>query len=268
MNSEECRTPHTILYMRQYRKAGLVAWLALVGVASLWAETPENIAANIVYARGGMARIQNIQTERMIGTILVGDQQGSFLREVKRPGKIRMEITLGGKTTVETYDGAVGWKLDGIAGNGQARHLAADEKSRLAEEVDVDGPFADFATKGTRIEVLDKEMLGPSLVWKLKVTPKSGKAEFYYVESTGYYILLRENTHISKDGTTTSDTLYKDFRRVEGILFPFSVVSSSNKGGPAMTLQFQSVEVNRPISDSDFGLLESSGTPHLPAAGQ
>lgn len=264
--------------MRQYGKAGPVVWLALAGVASLQAETPENIAANIVYARGGMARIQNIQTERMIGTILVGDQQGSFVREVKRPGKVRMEVTLAGKTTVETYDGAVGWKLDGIAGNGTARHLSTDEKSRLAEEADVDGPFADFATKGTSIEALDKEWLGPSLVWKLKVALKSGETEFYYVESTGYYILLRENTRVSDNATTKSDTIYKDFRRVEGILFPFTVVSSTDKGDPATILQFQTIEVNRPISDSDFGLPESSGTPtpmhfkqdtpYLPAAGK
>jgi hypothetical protein len=226
--------------------------LAAIGM-QLRGETPEDIAAGIVHARGGYARIHDLQTERMTGTVWIGDQQGSFVREVKRPEKIRTEITLGGKAMVETYDGTTGWKLDHIAGQGQARELSPEENKRLADEADLDGPFVDFASKGVMIEVLGKEMLGPSLVWKLKVTLRSGETEFYYVESTGYYILLRESPRASKDGIVTSDTLYKDFRRVEGVLFPFRVLSSFNAGVPGMTLELEGVQVNGTIDDADFG---------------
>ena len=241
--------------MRRYiRTAAPVITLALAAIGlEIRAQTPDDIAAGIVHARGGAGRIQGIQTERMTGTVWIGDQQGSFIREVKRPGKLRMEITLGGKTTIETYDGATGWKVDGIAGNGQPQELSSAEKKILAEEADLDGPFVDFAGKGVRIEVLDKEMLGPSLVWKLKVTLKSGETEVYYVESTGCYILLRESTRPGAQGPTTYDTLYKDFRRVEGVLFPYTVVSSVNGGDPIMALRFGGIQLNGTIDDADFG---------------
>lgn len=226
--------------------------LAAIGL-ELRAQTAEDIAACIVHARGGLGRIQNIQTERMTGTVWIGDQQGSFVREMKRPAKIRMEVTLGGKTAIETYDGKTGWKVDGIAGAGEVRELSPAENRTLAEEADLDGPFVDFAAKGTKIEVLDKEMLGPSLVWKLKLTLKSGKAEAYYVESTGCYILLRESTRGAAQQPATYDTLYKEFRRMEGILFPFTVVSSVNAGDPTMTLRFEDVQLNGTIDDADFG---------------
>lgn len=245
--------------MRQWAKAAVCAGLA--GVTGLKAETGQEIAAGIVYARGGLARIQNIQTQRMTGTVSVGGEQGSFVREIKRPGKLRMEITLDGKTTIETYDGSAGWKLDGMAGSGPARALTSDEKKRLAAEADLDGPFIDFQAKGITIDVLDKEMLGPSLVWKLKVTFKSGETELYYVESTGYYILRRTSVRSGSEEAVTSDTLYKNFRRTEGVLAPFSVISFVNGGDSAMLLRIQSIELNIPLSDTEFARPAAGGLP-------
>ena len=222
-------------------------------VTGLRAETAQEIADGIVYARGGIARIQNIQTERMTGTVFVGDRQGSFVREVMRPDKVRMEITLDGKTTVTTYNGGAGWKLDGISGDGQARELSAADGKNMAEEADIDGPFADIAKQGTQIELLDKEMLGPSLVWKLKVTLKGRETGTYYVESTGHYILLRENTRSDGGKTITFDSIYKNFQRVEGVLFPFTVISSSQDSRRTMTLRFESIQINSTIDQADFG---------------
>jgi hypothetical protein len=253
-SGEESQIFNTSTYMNRGLTGATIVSLALAAVGmQLQAQTPDDIAASILHARGGLARIHNLQTERMRGIVWAGDQQGSFVREVKRPAKMRMEITLDGKTAVQTYDGSSGWKLDGIAGNGQVRELSAEEKKRLAEEADLDGPFVDFLSKGVKIEVLDKEMLGPSLVWKLKVTLKSGETEVYYVESTGYYILLRQSTSGGKQGATTYNTLYKDFRRVEGVLFPFTVVSSLSGDDPAMMLQFEEIQLNGTIDDADFG---------------
>lgn len=245
--------------MRQTLRAAASIGIAAVMITSLRAETAQEIAAGIVYARGGLARIQNIQTERMSGTVSVGDQQGFFVREIKRPGKARMEITLNGNTTVETYDGAVGWRLDGS--NKQARELTGNEKKQFAEEADLDGPFVDAEAKGTQMEAMAKEMLGESQVWKLKVALKSGATEFYYVESTGYYILRLTSIQNGKEEDVLSDTLYRSFRRVEGVLFPFSITSFLRGEEPATTLSVQSIELNVAINDADFERPESRGTP-------
>lgn len=232
--------------------AAVCMGMAAAAISSLRAETAEDIAAGIVYARGGIARIGNIQTERMTGTILIGDRQGSFVREVMRPNKVRMEITMDGKALIKTYDGSAGWKLDSITGNSQALRLPDAEAKALADEADIDGPFLNFASKGTKIELLDKEMLGPSLVWKMHVTVKSGQTGLYYVESTGHYILLRESIHTEGGQQTTFNTIYKNFRKVEGVLFPFTVVSSTQDGNRMMALQFETIQLNDPINNKDF----------------
>ncbi len=213
-------------------------------------ETAQDLADGIIYARGGSARIQNIQTERMSGTLFVGDRQGTFVREIMRPNKIRMEVTIEGETTTMTFNGASGWKLNVTKGSDQPQPLNTVECKKMAEDADVDGPFLDFTVKNAQIELLDKEMLGPSLVWKLKVTRNNGDAECYYVESTGHYILMREKTSTQKGKSVTRDTVYKDFQHVEGVLFPFRIVSGDQDS--QTTLQFDKIQLNTPLDASEF----------------
>lgn len=241
------------LCMERCLKTASVLCLAMSGIAApLQMPTPQDLADGILYARGGISRIQNIQTERMTGRVYVGDRQGTFIREVMRPNKIRMEITLGGETTITGFNGVAGWKRQVSAGGSQNTKLPPAENRKIAEDADIDGPFMSFSSKGILIELLDKEMLGPSVVWKVKVMPKTGGADLYYVESTGHYILMRETTRIQDGKPFLFDSIYKDFRRVEGVLFPFTIVSLTQGGGETTTLRFDNIQLNSPLNASEF----------------
>ena len=219
----------------------------------LCAESVQEIADRIVFARGGAAIIKSIQTERMSGTILAGDQQGSFVMELKRPDKVRFDLSLGGVSSTKAYDGKTGWKLR----PGEAappERMSEAETKELIGRGDMDGPFLDFAAKGINIEILGKEMLGPSLVWKLKVIPKAGEPEYYYVESTGYMVLLRE-TAAKKDGQEyLSQQFFQDFQRVQNTRLPFLVITEDGSSDEPIKLKFHEVELNVPIDDSRFTL--------------
>lgn len=241
------------LCMERSLKAASLFCVALAGVAApLQTPTAQDMADAILYARGGTSRIQNIKTERMAGRVNIGDHQGTFVREVMRPNKIRMEVTLNGETTIMGYNGTTGWKRQISANGTQNTKLSPDENKKMAEDADIDGLFMSYADKGVTIEPLDKEMLGPSVVWKVKVTPKVGSPEFYYIESTGHYILMRENTRIEDSKPVIFESIYKNFRRVEGVLFPFTVVSLTQDGKEMTTLQFDTIQLNSPIDASAF----------------
>ena len=239
--------------MERSLKAASLFCLAVTGIAAPpQTPTAQDMADAILYARGGISRIQNIKTERMAGRVYAGDHQGTFVREVMRPNKIRMEVALNGETTLMGYNGTTGWKRQVSAGGTQNTKLSSEENKKMADDADIDGLFMSFAGKGVTIEPLDKEMLGPSVVWKVKVTPKTGAPEFYYVESTGHYILMRENTRIKDSKPLIFESIYKNFRRVEGVLFPFTVVSLAQDGREMTTLQFDTIQLNSPIDTADF----------------
>lgn len=226
----------------------------MIVAASLYAETAGEVADRIIFARGGRARMQAIKTEKMSGRVFQdGAEVGSFVMELKRPKKVRLEITVGETSVTETYDGETGWKI-GSPGQLTPQKTTESETKELLGEVDIDGPFLDYDKKGTQIEIVDKEMLGQSLVWKLKVTLKDGRAECYYIESTGYMVLVREDLPAKNDQQGGSRQFYRDFRRVENIPFPFTIVSEPGDSAVPVRLAFDKIELNIPEDDSRFVL--------------
>src|SRR2546421_7340081 len=130
-----------------FRKS-LTICLSLAFVVSLPAaggETPSEgklsaaaIVEKNVAARGGLQAWRGVQTMSMQGRLGAGgnrratvpvpipDQKSSrqalptrpaeevqlpFLMELKRPGKMRMELQFNGQTAIQVYDGTNGWKL-------------------------------------------------------------------------------------------------------------------------------------------------------------
>jgi hypothetical protein len=243
--------------MMYYCLRALFVCLAL-GAVCLEAESVQEIADGIVFARGGRAKLQSIQTERISGQVLAGDQQGSFVMEVKRPNKIRLEISIGGDTVTKTYDGKTEWKF-GSPGQKTPERITESQANQFIGETDIDGPFLDFSAKGTQIELLGKELLGSSLVWKLKVTPKAGTISYYYVESTGYLVLLREQVSEEKDGQQNlSQQFYQDFQRVQDVTFPFVVIAQTSISDEPTRLKCEKIELNIPESDDRFALTSAS----------
>jgi hypothetical protein len=87
----------------------LVAALLTLPAGSAHSFTVDEIVAKAVEARGGLARIEAIQSVRATGKVVFGG--GEFAIEAgfgllqKRPGMIRSETTLQGLTAVEAFDG-------------------------------------------------------------------------------------------------------------------------------------------------------------------
>src|SRR5271166_6728482 len=75
------------------------------------AQTADDVVSKYLAARGGIAKIRAVQSERVTGTISFGPgAEGPFKVERKRPLKMHMEITVAGKTVLRSFDGkSSGW---------------------------------------------------------------------------------------------------------------------------------------------------------------
>lgn len=196
----------------------------------------------------------------MSGRIVTQDEEaGSFAMELKRPNKVRLEINLGGTSVIKAYDGSSGWKISS-PGQTTPQKATESETKELIGEADIDGPFLDYDKKGTQIEIVDKELLGPSLVWKLKVMLKDGRTECYYIESTGYMVLMREELAGKNGQGFMSRQFYQDFRRVDKIPFAFTIISERADSGAPVRLEFDKIELNTPEDDSRFTLKPAAAT--------
>src|SRR5437762_6114437 len=80
--------------------------------------TVDELVAKNIEAKGGATTLQNLQSLRAAGKLLV--QQGQielgYLQTKKRPDEVRTEASLQSMTQIQAYDGKEGWRVSPFFG--------------------------------------------------------------------------------------------------------------------------------------------------------
>ena len=234
-----------------------VIWLAVLGLApiSLCAQTPDEIISKYIAARGGLAKIRGIRTERVSGTISFGPgAEGPFVVERARPLKMHMEITISGQTFIRTYDGkSAGWVYNPLGPNPGVQPMSEADLRSVYDEADFEGPFIDSKAKGNKIESAGKEEVEGKPAYKLKLTDKNSQVSYFYFDSSTYLILKWLGTRKVGDKDEPWESLFRDFRDVNGLKYPFLIESDAPGTDQTQKIVADKIEVNIPIDDARFG---------------
>lgn len=127
--------------------------MILAIAALLLAQSVDQVVARAIQARGGIERIKHEQTQRLTGKISLPAGSGPLLVEMKRPGMMREEVTLNGKSQIRTTNGEVGWGVGTLRQAEVPQQVDAQELHNLANSADFEGPLVDYKEKGNRIEL-------------------------------------------------------------------------------------------------------------------
>jgi len=229
----------------------LVALSALLVAARAGAETADDVVARYVAARGGMDKIKAIQSVEM--TIKANQQGIEFpgKMEMKRPGKMRLEMTIQGKTMVQAYDGKTAWTIMPFLGSPDPQVMSADDAKDVIEQSDMDGPLVDYKAKGNAVELIGKEDVEGSPAWKLKVTLKNGDVSYVYIDTeTG--LNVKETAKRKQQGSEVEiDSFLTNYKPIEGVLFPFAV-ENKIQGRSLGQFTIDTVRANVPLDDRLF----------------
>jgi outer membrane lipoprotein-sorting protein len=213
----------------------------------------DRIVAAVIAAQGGKEKLAAVKSRRESGRMTLGtDAGGPLVVELARPGKMRMELTVQGKTFVRTYDGAAGWQLNPFAA-GEAAALSGEELTNISHEADFDGPWIDAKARGIRIELAGKEKVEGQDAYRLQVTLKGGDVDFYYFDAATYRKVRWEGTRHQNGKAVIYETAFHDFRPVAGLVLPFRI-DSGVKGAPASAhIVLTSIELDPPLAEARFG---------------
>ena len=204
-----------------------------------------------VAARGGLQAWRAVQTMSLSGKLGAGGNQRAslqvpvsgkravsemaiasarpaeevqlpFVMEVKRPRKMRFELQFNGTTAVQVYDGANGWKLRPFLNRNVVEPYTADELKMSSMQADLDGPLVDYATKGTKIELVGMEKVEDRDTYKLKLTLKNGSAIHVWIDAQTFLEAKIEGQPRRLDGTDHPVEVYfRDYRPVDGLQIPY-----------------------------------------------
>jgi outer membrane lipoprotein-sorting protein len=231
-------------------------FLAIVSLPlSLFAQTADEILAKYLAARGGLAKIKALQSERISGIISFGPgEDGTFVVERERPMKLHTELTLNGQTLIRTFDGkSSGWIYNPFAGVPAVEPMSETDISNIDEEADFEGPFIDSKKKGNQIEYVGKADVEGKPAYKLKLTTKKGDVRYFFFDAASGLLLESVTTIKDGDKDVPVETYFRDYRDVNGLQYPF-VVESKN-AGPTQPHKIVSmnIEVNVRIDEARFG---------------
>ncbi len=204
-------------------RGGLQAWLAVQtisesGKLGAGGDQREAISTPAVLPPGGAGKLQPMPSSPR----LASEAQLPFLMEMERPRKVRFELQFAGKTAIQVYDGANGWKLRPYLNRLEIEPYTADELKLASLQSDLDGPLVDYAAKGTRVELDGMENVESRPTYKLKLTTKNGQVLHVWIDAESFLETKIEGAPRKLDGKMHPvEVYYRDYRKVDGLQIPF-----------------------------------------------
>ena len=183
----------------------------------------------------------------------VKQAQLPFVLEMKRSHKSRVEIQFAGKTAVQVYDGANGWKVRPYLNRNDVEPFTAEELKFESGRGELDGPLVDYAPKGTKVEFEAVEPVEGHDAYKLKLTTKNGDIQHVWIDKENFLDVKIDGEPRRMDGRTRNVWIYqRDFRTVQGLKIPFVLETAVDGFHETHKMVIEKVEVNPKLADDLF----------------
>lgn len=248
--------------MQQGIKRTAAALALVMGVAgAAHAQTADELVAKNLKARGGVDNLKAIQGVKVTGRVTLPGAGGGGGMEIpvtfltKRPNRFRQESEFNGQKVVFAFDGTKAWMINPMMQGPQP--IEGDRLDMLKQQADLDGPLLDYKAKGTTIESLGLDTVDGKKVYKLKVTPKTGRFITLYLDAeTG--LEMKTMMEVPKDAAgpgapaATLETIFSNYQAVGGLTMPHTIQQKAN--GQVMTITVDKIELSPGADDSVFAM--------------
>jgi outer membrane lipoprotein-sorting protein len=215
------------------------------------AELPkaETVLDQYVEAIGGKAANETIKNRTASGTVEIAaaNIKGTITVQAAAPNQIVAVMDLGavGKTT-EATDGKSAWMLSPLIGD---RLLEGEEKDAFVFSAgfhkDVHWKEAYQKVECTGIEDVDGKP-----AYKVVLTPKVGKPVTQFFDKASHLKVKEVATQKTFMGEITAETYYGDYKKVDGVLMPFSITQKAL--GQEVGMKFTEVKHNVALPADTF----------------
>lgn len=210
--------------------------------------TAENVLDSYIAAIGGKEKVAAITDLTINSSATIQGQSLSITVINKAPNKSLMLIKMGGTMELQKsiYDGT------NFAQYAQGNKAPNDEKGAMdAPLKGMEIPEYQYLELGATVALNGVEKVGEEYAYVVEVTLPSGtkSLEYFDVESG----LKVRSTQFVKgpQGEVAMSQDYKDYKEVDGILFPFTRILPLG-GGMTLDAKVDSIKLNSGVPDTTF----------------
>lgn len=220
----------------------LLYLLPIHGFAQEDAFTLESVLQRFTKAYGGFRDADTLTSLSVEGTILQNGQTFDFLMRKKRPHFMRYRLSNDYNSVIAGYDGSQGWIV--TKNNQEVSIDLIDQEAhrKIRDQSRFDSPlFFHLQKSEHQIELIERTSLDGRSVLVLEVIEYDSEASRYYLDFENTHIVRVD--HLEADGEFSIQTLYRDYREVEGFPFAFEIETRVN-GETKSLAKVNSIDVN------------------------
>ena len=217
------------------------------------AQTVDEVINKYIDALGGKDKLNSIKTLHMEGVIIGQGGNEITISLWKEHNKLyRREINFGMGVGIQLITDKGGWNTDR---QGTFNVMAEDLYKRQAYQMDCAGPLVDYAAKGHKVELLGRETIEGKDFYKIKLLLNGGHEQTYFIDATTFYInhvTFKAGKMAGPGGNpdTEISISYSNYTKTaDAYMFPFTTTTSGGFGG---SLNFETIEVNKPIEEKRY----------------
>lgn len=217
------------------------------------AQSADEVINKSINAIGGMEKIKSIKTLKVDINF---EQQGMKIPvrlTFKKPGMIYTEVEVQGMKIKSGYDGKQGWSLNPMGGKKEAEPLSEEGVKDMKDQADFDGKLVDYAQKGYKAELLGKEDMEGTDVYKVKLT-RGDDVSTFFIDANSYLVLKERTKHTIKGKELESDALYSDYKSIDGFMYPYSIEQREVDAEEGQKMTVDNVVINPKVDDSIFAM--------------
>lgn len=219
----------------------------LFSINASYAQTADEIVANHITAIGGADAWRKVSSIYMEGTLQVQGAEVKVNRSVVQNKGSKQEIMVGGMTGFNITTPTAGWNFMPFNGQMKPEPMTEEDLKEAQDELDAQDELVDYKDKGSSIELVGKDDVEGTECFKLKLTFKSGKSEYLFIDPKSWLTIRQISKQKANGQEIESTTNFSNYQKTpEGLLLPMSI-----------TLQFgeliiSKVEVNKKIDEAIF----------------
>jgi hypothetical protein len=211
-----------------FRVLTLASFVVLSALPAI-AQTPQDLVAKNLAARGGAAKLAAISTIRFVGKVVYpGDFELAYDETRRRAGGAALiETSIQGLTVVQGYDGKMGWRVNPFEGRRDAERMSAEDARAMADDATIDGPLLTARARGAAISYLGREDFEGTEAYKLRVVEPGAVEYLVYLDPDTYLEIKVVETREIRGAKQVSLIELGDYEQVDGVYFPFAIESGA-----------------------------------------
>ena len=235
----------------------LIQLLLVYNPLPVVAQDLEEVVKRYTKSIWGNTELDSIRSLRTFG--VVQNENGTpdfyFLQEMKPPDMIKNEyfVVPNAEGYTIAFDGEVGWERNTYKDSISTVRLSQERSKELSSNISIIEPFIRHKKNGVRVELIGKKKFGGGDNYLITVEFKDGKSKGYYIDSNGYQLNYSGDINSkSLELRFLKLTQYKNYRKVDGVFFPFLQKDIYNVFSKTRTFKILRIEVNPEFSENNF----------------